>query len=99
MENSDLVKRYAELELEIGILKNQFAILVNAVADAKTAIMIATNAQTMAAEALIKATTGKSLDEMTGESAGFNFDGAADDPLQDNPRVAFYNKLGNKDRK
>jgi hypothetical protein len=87
--SEEIVKKYAELQCEVAILKRQFSILVDAVADAKTAIMIATNAQTMAAEALIKSSTGNTLDELGQGNPSFD-----DDPLGNvSPRNKFYETL------
>lgn len=66
-ELEQLKAAYAQLEFRFSVLERQYKIIVDSVADAKTAILIATNAQTMASEAMIQASTGKSLSELTGQ--------------------------------
>jgi hypothetical protein len=65
-----LREQLANLLMEQKLMAAQLAKTVEMVADSKNAVIIAQHAQAMASEALIKATTGKTMDEALGIDIG-----------------------------
>lgn len=104
-ELEELRERYSKLEFRFSVLERQYKIVVDAVAEAKTAILIATNAQTLASEAMIQASTGKSLDDLAGKGPvsqeavdGFSLQNPSSDfdenVVSMSKRQKFYQGLG-----
>lgn len=65
-----LRSQLAALQMEQKLMASQVAKAIEMVADGKNAVIIAQHAQAMASEALIKATTGKTMEEAMGIDTG-----------------------------
>ena len=91
-----LRRELASTQLENKLCQEQVKKCLEPVADSRNAFHLAMSAQAMASEALIKASTGRTLDEMTGLEEGSSQNGkiVPFDNDKKSARSTYFENLG-----
>jgi hypothetical protein len=89
-----LREQLAALQMEQKLIASQMTKAIEMVADSRNALIIAQHAQAMASEALIKATTGRTMDEALGiDMTGSSRDNIVSLEERKSSRMSYFDDL------